>query len=87
LNALGYTRPSTEWWADAISAVKAKFPDVIFLGEVYYPYEPNLQNVGFDYTYDKNIYDRLKDGDLDNVRSWLTSNSLYYHQHSAHCTS
>src|SRR5207244_6735893 len=48
-----------EFWADAIQAVKKSQPDFLFLGEVYWDLEARLQSIGFDYTYDKRLYDYL----------------------------
>jgi len=79
-----FSRPTTEWWADAIATVKSKYPGTIFLAEVYSPYEPALQSNGFDYTYDKTLHDKLGSGDLNAVRGWITGNSAYFASHSAH---
>lgn len=87
LSAWGWTQPATEWWSDAITAVKAQYPNVIFLAEVYTPLQPDMQAVGFDYTYDKELHDRLGNGDLDNIRGWITGNSASFATHSAHFTS
>ncbi|HKS38816.1 MAG TPA: alpha-amylase family glycosyl hydrolase [Verrucomicrobiae bacterium] len=48
-----------EFWADAIQIVKHAQPGFIFLGEVYWDLEARLQSLGFDYTYDKRLYDYL----------------------------
>src|SRR2546428_499328 len=48
-----------EFWADAIQVVKKSQPDFLFLGEVYWDLEARLQSLGFDYTYDKRLYDYL----------------------------
>jgi hypothetical protein len=48
-----------EFWADAIQVVKKAQPDFLFLGEVYWDLEARLQSLGFDYTYDKRLYDYL----------------------------
>jgi hypothetical protein len=48
-----------EFWADATAAVKQKFPGFMFIAEVYWDLERNLQRLGFDYTYDKWLYDHL----------------------------
>lgn len=85
VGASGWTEPATEWWSDTITAVKAQFPNVIFLAEVYSPYEPTLQSLGFDYTYDKQLHDKLGGGNLDDVRGWITGNSASFATHSAHC--
>jgi glycosidase len=87
LSSWGWTRPAEEWWTTAISAVKQQYPNTILLAEVYSPYKHTLQGLGFDYTYDKQLYDRLGNGDLDSVRAWLTDNSLDFHTHSAHFVS
>jgi len=53
------TAPGSEFWADAIAAVKQTNPDFLFLAEAYWGLEPRLQELGFDYTYDKVLYDKL----------------------------
>jgi Alpha amylase, catalytic domain len=50
---------TSEFWRDAISAVKAKRPDFLMLAEAYWGLESRLQALGFDYTYDKTPYDEL----------------------------
>jgi len=51
--------PETEFWADAISEVRERHEGFQFLAEVYWGLEPRLQSLGFNYTYDKTLYDRL----------------------------
>ena len=72
LNSWGYSRPDKEFWGDAIRNVKAKFPNTIFLAEVYGDYFKNLIAEGFDYTYDKELLDKFKSGHLDNLRGWIS---------------
>jgi len=48
-----------EFWAEAIDRVRRRHPDFIFIAEAYWGLEPELQALGFDYTYDKVLYDRL----------------------------
>ena len=48
-----------EFWVEAISSVKQSLPDFLFLAEVYWNLEARLQSLGFDYTYDKHLYDFL----------------------------
>jgi len=48
-----------EFWQAAIPAIKSDHPDFLFLAEVYWDLEPRLLSLGFDYTYDKTLYDRL----------------------------
>ncbi|HZV36886.1 MAG TPA: alpha-amylase family glycosyl hydrolase [Verrucomicrobiae bacterium] len=53
--------PAQEFWKDAIGVVRKSRPDFIFLAEVYWGLEARLQELGFDYTYGKTVYDRLVD--------------------------
>lgn len=46
-----------EFWTVAIAEVKQAFPNFIMLAEVYWDQEHLLQELGFDYTYDKWLYD------------------------------
>ena len=48
-----------EFWYDAIKAVKDRHPDFLFLAESYWNKEWELQQQGFDYTYDKPFYDYI----------------------------
>jgi hypothetical protein len=57
----GKTMPNTEFWADAIAAVKQTHPDFLFLAEAYWDLEARLQSLGFDYAYDKIVYDHALD--------------------------
>lgn len=52
-----------EFWAAAIAAVRRDHPDFRFIAEAYWDLEWRLQQLGFDYTYDKTFYDRLVTGD------------------------
>src|SRR5574344_296077 len=52
-----------EFWHWATLHVKQKYPNIIFIGEVYNPneYRNYIQNGGFDYLYDKvGMYDMLR---------------------------
>ncbi|MEI6712629.1 MAG: alpha-amylase family glycosyl hydrolase [Verrucomicrobiota bacterium] len=48
-----------EFWADAISQVKRDHPDFLFLAEAYWGLEGRLCELGFDYAYDKHLYDLI----------------------------
>ncbi len=77
LNKEGLQKPGNEFWAQAIKKVKRKYPKFIFIAEVYWGLEWRFQNMGFDYTYDKIIYDRLRNSDCDNIRGHLRAEKLY----------
>ena len=63
--------PGAELWPDAIARVKREHPDFVFLAEVYWGLEWDLQQMGFDFTYDKRLYDRLLGGDASGIRDHL----------------
>ena len=63
--------PGAQFWPAAISAVRARYPDFLMLAEVYWDMEYELQKLGFDYTYDKRLYDRLVRGGAASIRSHL----------------
>ena len=59
------------FWPKAIERVKKKAPGFRFMAEVYWDLEWTMQQQGFDYTYDKRLYDRLRDGHARPVREHL----------------
>lgn len=66
-----------ELWTELISAVKNKRYDFLFIAEAYWDLEWELQQMGFDYTYDKKLLDRLKDSTADKVRDHLKAEEAY----------
>jgi hypothetical protein len=60
-----------QFWPRAIAAVRALHPGTLFVAEVYWDREYDLQQTGFDYTYDKRLYDRLLIGDAGGIRAHL----------------
>jgi hypothetical protein len=65
------------FWPRATKAIHAAFPEFIFLAEVYWDLEWTLQQNGFDYTYDKRLYDRLREGHARPVREHLLAGLDY----------
>ena len=59
------------FWPEAIRRVRERVPGFCFLAEVYWDLEWTLQQQGFDYTYDKRLYDRLREGRARPVREHL----------------
>lgn len=59
------------FWPTAIDRVHGKHPDFLFMAEVYWDLEWTLQQQGFDYTYDKRLYDRLREGHARPIREHL----------------
>lgn len=62
---------SSPFWPQAIAEIKARYPGFLFMAEVYWDLEWTLQQQGFDYTYDKRLYDRLVQGEAPAVRAHL----------------
>lgn len=66
-------KPESEFWAEAIPAVKSKNPDFLFMAEAYWGTEGQLRQLGFDYTYDKTYYDRLKYSSPAEIKEYIQS--------------
>jgi hypothetical protein len=58
---------ATEFWTDAIASV----PRLIWIAEVYWGLETRLQELGFDFTYDKQFHDRLPQVTAGDIRGHL----------------
>jgi hypothetical protein len=56
------------FWTSAIPRVRMKSPKFTFMAEVYWDLEWTMQQQGFDYAYDKRLYDRLREGHARPVR-------------------
>lgn len=65
------------FWPKAIAAVRAAHRDFTFLAEAYWDLEWELQQQGFDYCYDKRLYDRLRHGDAGTLRAHLDAGLDY----------
>ncbi|MGB7024905.1 MAG: alpha-amylase family glycosyl hydrolase [Candidatus Acidiferrales bacterium] len=64
-----YQPPPREFWSEAIAAV----PEFVWLAEVYWNCESPVQALGFQFTYDKGLYDALRDGHIDEVHARLSA--------------
>ena len=70
-------KPTTEYWAGLISAIKRTRPEFLFIAETYWDREWELQQQGFDFCYDKRFYDRLAHGNAEELRSHLRADPDY----------
>ncbi len=68
---------SQPFWPRATKQVRERFPDFLFMAEVYWDMEWTMQQQGFDYTYDKRLYDRLRDQNAQSVRGHLRADLSY----------
>jgi len=70
-------RPEKDYWPEVIPAVKEKYPEFQFIAEAYWDLEWELQQQGFDYCYDKRLYDRLEHDPAEAVRLHLCADLAY----------
>ena len=59
------------FWPETTTRVRERTPGFCFMAEVYWDLEWTMQQQGFDYAYDKRLYDRLRDGHARPVREHL----------------
>jgi hypothetical protein len=62
-------QPKTEFWSEVKSAV----PNLTLLAEAYWGTEERLFELGFDFAYDKSLYDAVRDANPQQVRDRLNS--------------
>ncbi len=65
------------FWPRATGEVREEHPGFLFMAEVYWDLEWALQQQGFDYTYDKKLYDRLRGGEARPVREHFRADAEY----------
>jgi hypothetical protein len=65
------------FWPNATERVRARSPGFVFMAEVYWDLEWTMMQQGFDYTYDKRLYDRLREGHARPVREHLSAGLDY----------
>ncbi len=69
--------PAIEYWPLVIRAVRQSHPDFLFMAEAYWDTEWELQQQGFDFCYDKRLYDRLEGEGAEAVRGHLAAGPDY----------
>jgi len=70
-------KPPADYWTTVIPAIKGRWPEFLFIAEAYWDLEWELQQQGFDYCYDKRLYDRLEHGNAEGVRLHLLADAAY----------
>jgi glycosidase len=68
---------ASPFWPDAIRRVRDVVPGFCLMAEAYWDMEWTLQQQGFDYAYDKRLYDRLGHGRARPVREHLCAGLDY----------
>ena len=61
-------RRAPPFWPRATQRVRERVPGFCFMAEVYWDLEWTMMQQGFDYAYDKRLYDRLHEGHARPVR-------------------
>jgi hypothetical protein len=72
--------PQEEFWPATIAAVKNAYPEFMLIAEVYWDMEQQLQQMGFDYTYDKRLYDFIQEDDVGAATHHLHADQHYQEQ-------
>ncbi|MBI5507255.1 MAG: alpha-amylase [Deltaproteobacteria bacterium] len=65
------------FWEEVIPKLKAKAPGFTLMAEVYWDLEWQIQQQGFDFAYDKRLYDRLHTHDAHGVRQHLKASMAF----------
>jgi glycosidase len=82
-NRLGPNPIYKSFWKEAIEEVAQRYPNCLMLAESYWDLEWRLQQEGFHFTYDRKLYERLRQSDFRGVRLHLQANPRFL-SHCAH---
>jgi len=69
--------PAGEYWPGLIAELRTRHPDTLLVAEAYWDMEWTLQQQGFDFCYDKRLYDRIVGRDVAGVRGHLRADLAY----------
>jgi hypothetical protein len=69
--------PAAEFWPAVLGYLRARYPAAVLIAEAYWDMEWVLQQQGFNFCYDKRLYDRIIDGDASAVRDHLRADLGY----------
>jgi hypothetical protein len=72
--------PAEEFWPAVITGLRGWHPEVVLIAEAYWDFEWTLQHQGFDFCYDKRLYDRITGGGPAAVRDHLRADLSYQSQ-------
>jgi len=72
-----WQRNMEPFWPRCLDQVRSEHPGTLFMAEVYWNREWELQQAGFDFTFDKTLYDRLLSGDTESIRAHLRATPDY----------
>ena len=66
-----------EYWVEIIGKIRNEYPNFKFIAEVYWDMERKLMEQGFDYCYDKKLYDLLANEDAPKVLQHINTDWQY----------
>ena len=69
--------PGQEFWPEVLGILRGRHPGTVLIAEAYWDLEWLLQQQGFDFCYDKRLYDRITGGDTAGVRDHLRAGLSY----------
>jgi hypothetical protein len=69
--------PDAEFWPTVLGALHTRHPETVLIAEAYWDMESALQQQGFNFCYDKRLYDRFLDPDASTVRDHLRADLSY----------
>ncbi|MGW6022201.1 alpha-amylase [Streptomyces sp. NPDC055099] len=69
--------PREDFWPEVVTAVRRRHPHMVFAAEAYWDLEWALQQQGFDFCYDKRLYDRVLNESAESVRAHLRADEQY----------
>ena len=70
--------PDAEFWPAVLGKLRARHPETVMIAEAYWDMEWQLQQLGFDFCYDKKLYDRLeRKNDAESIRLHLSADPSY----------
>jgi len=70
-------QPGEEFWPTVIAGLRSQHPETVLVAEAYWDMEWTLQQQGFDFCYDKRLYDRIVGRDVAGVRGHLRAELAY----------
>jgi hypothetical protein len=69
--------PAEEFWPTVIAALRRRHPETVLIAEAYWDLEWELQQQGFNFCYDKRLYDRLLAVEPGAVKGHLSADLGY----------
>jgi hypothetical protein len=69
--------PAAEFWPEVLGQLHARHPQTVLVAEAYWDTEWTLQQQGFNFCYDKRLYDRITGNDAPAVRDHLRADLSY----------